>query len=430
MCSHEWTDKTISFTAASGSEKQATNQGANGVAGICGICGICGAWRGAFGLEPTIEMYVAHTLEILRECRRVLRPDGVLFWNLGDSYHSDRGYGGDLKPSDLQLSNHGSLRGKDTFMPNRHKQNQLKPKDLCLIPARVAIAAQGDVSVRNGKQEAWWIRSMIIWTKPNPMPESVTDRPTDAYEHILMLTKSERYFWDADAVRKNVTGGTHSRGTGDGGPKAQQRGSYEGWTDGTREVLSSRNLRNVWDFATQPYPEAHFATFPEELPRLCIRAATSERGACSSCGAPWERICARQVRLESGSGKAGNYPVGKMAGESQVRDGHDVRMGPCVDSKTIGWSPTCRCPGQHGRTSPCVVLDPFTGSGTTGKVAMELGRKFVGMDLAYHELSRERIESGIPGTDAWIRRKNGVRRVPDAILPLFEENDATNPRTG
>ena len=91
--------------------------------------------------------------------------------------------------------------------------------------------------------------------------------------------------------------------------------------------------------------------------------------------------------------------------------------------QTIGWTPTCVCPGQHCRTVPCVVLDPFTGSGTTGKVAMELGLRFVGMDLAYHELSRERIESGIPGTAAWIREKNGTRLVPDAVLPLFTQDE-------
>lgn len=367
-----------------------------------GTCARCGAWRGAYGLEPTVEMYVAHSLEILRELRRVLRKDGVLFWNLGDSYAATRGYGGDLKPSDLQSSNRGSLRASDTFLPNRHPQAGLKHKDLVLMPFRVALAAQAD---------GWWVRSVIVWAKPNPMPESVTDRPTDSYEHILMLTKSARYFWDADAVREPVTGGTHSRGNGDGGPKARERaeeGNHVGWAESTRGVIGykpghderdgkerfcsgtggyvpagGRNMRNLWEFPTQPYAGEHFATFPEELPRRCILAATSARGCCAQCGAPWERITQNTVTYESGSGQAGNRPNGKGAGGDQVREDHDVRMGPCVEARTVGWSPTCRCRGQRGKTAPCVVLDPFGGSGTTGRVAIELGRRAVLLDLAY-----------------------------------------------
>lgn len=379
------------------------------------ICTLCGAWRGAFGLEPTIEMYVAHTLEILRECRRVLRPDGVLFWNLGDSYCNGTST---VRPASKNGAV-GGWSGEANQIARNGTPAGIKPKDLCLIPHRVALAAQADVSVRNGKQESWWVRSMIVWTKPNPMPESVTDRPTDAYEYIIMLTKSERYYWDADAVREETTGGTHSRGNGDGGPKAQSRGSYENWTDGTRAVLTTRNMRNVWTFATQPYPEAHFATFPEELPRRCIRAATSERGACAQCGAPWERVTKSEV-YGSWHNHADDAVRGNHNSEGLSGDKFKEQWRP---PQTIGWTPTCVCPGQHGHTVPCVVLDPFTGSGTTGKVAMELGRRFVGMDLAYHELSRERIESGIPGTAAWIREKNGTRLVPDAVLPLFAQEE-------
>lgn len=232
--------------------------------------------------------------------------------------------------------------------------------------------------------EAWWVRSMIIWAKPNPMPESVTDRPTDAYEHIIMLTKSERYFWDADAVREKQTGNTHSRGSEAGNAAYQTaRDSYHGFKSPSVEVPGGRNLRNVWTFATQPYSGAHFATFPEELPRRCILAATSARGACSICGAPWERVTRKQVSYESGSGKAGNPPEGKGAGGTQAREDHDIRMGPVVTAQTVGWTPTCRCRGQRGKTTPCLVLDPFGGSGTTGRVAIHLNRRAVLFDLAY-----------------------------------------------
>ncbi|SRR6266566_1709118 len=263
-------------------------------------CIHCDAWRGAFGLEPTIEIYIAHTVEVLRECRRVLRSDGVLFWNIGDSYAANRSY---------QV-----VDNKHVDVGNNHGSNVpvgLKPKDLCLIPSRVALAAQAD---------GWWVRSMIIWSKPNPMPESVTDRPTDAYEHILMLTKAERYYWDAYAVRENREGNTHSRGSKRTPPIEKAGIGHEDWCKYMvrDDELTSRNLRNVWMFATQPYSEAHFATFPEELPRRCILAAT----------------------------KLGD-----------------------------------------------TVLDPFAGSGTVGRVAVELNRKAILNDLSYHDLSDKRTRN-------------------------------------
>lgn len=327
----------------------------------------CGAWRGAYGLEPTIEMYVAHTVEILRELRRVLRPDGVLFWNIGDSYATCRGntYG---KPGRDNLA-------APVVIGHSKIVDGLKSKDLCLIPARVAIAAQ---------QDGWWIRSMIIWAKPNPMPESCTDRPTDAYEHILMLTKSERYFWDADAVREPGAEPDRVRADVFGGNK----GDVVNHSHGSLSMgHATRNLRNVWTFPTQPFSGAHFATFPEEIPRRCILAATSARGACTQCGASWDRVTDRHVEFESGSGRAGNPPAGKNGADyEQAQSGdYDIRMGPVIDSKTIGWRPTCECRGQHGKTRPCLVLDPFAGSGTTGRVARALRRHAVLADVAYGE---------------------------------------------
>lgn len=364
----------------------------------------------AYGLEPNIEMYVVHTVEILRDIRRVLRPDGVVFWNVGDSYAAAKGYSGELKASDKQATNKGSLRGPSVRPPNRNGHSGLKPKDLCLIPERVAIAAQAD---------GWWIRSMIIWAKPNPMPESVTDRPTDAYEHILMLTKSERYFWDPEAVREPATGNTHSRGTGGGGPKAAARDSHEGWATATREAFDSRNLRNVWSFPTQPYSGAHFATFPEEIPRRCILAATSERGACIQCGAPWERVVSRstETRVPSGwhqSGserwapqhveRFGEYEGKHVEADAQspgrrmlknLKASREAGNGDYfTPRKTVGWRPTCECRGQHGKTRPCLVLDPFGGSGTTGRVAIELRRQPILCDIAYARASQEDVEKG------------------------------------
>lgn len=331
---------------------------------------------------------------------------GVLFWNLGDSYAGGgNGGGGSFAKDGIRAPQPGSdknvpfrtgSRGvTETSKSKRIERGtgrcgggnnfdvSLKAKDLVLMPARIALAAQAD---------GWWVRSMIVWAKPNPMPESVTDRPADSYEYILMLTKSAHYFWDADAVREKgapeslerAKHGWHGE-TDDGSNGKRSGSSFRNSEDSmlTIPLDGRRNMRNVWNFATQPYG-AHFATFPEELPRRCILAATSARGACRQCGALWERI----VNATGGTigrswhdhqnddGLLGQQiadPLGKgMQDASHGRNGCEP-----YELETVGWSPTCRCRGQHGRTVPCVVLDPFAGSGTTGRVAIELNRRAV-----------------------------------------------------
>lgn len=334
-------------------------------------------------------MYVDHSVQILREVRRVLRKDAVCFWNVGDSY-SGSGRGA-WKPNEEQRA-----RVKETYIPepgqlHNGSSDGLKPKDLCLIPFRVALAAQAD---------GWWVRSVIIWAKPNPMPESVRDRPTDAYEHILMLTKSERYYWDAEAVKEaaSETSAGNRREFRGGGTYTANRQfdaamAVPNNTPGNEAGNGSRNLRNVWTFPTQPYPEAHFATFPEELPRRCIKAATSERGACRFCGAPWERL----TRASGGTiGKSwhnheNDLEIGRRGGD----DGHNIaaQLYSTYRVDSLGWRPTCRCRGQHGKTAPCVVLDPFGGSGTTARVALELNRRPISVDLAYQGLARKRTKN-------------------------------------
>jgi DNA modification methylase len=258
-----------------------------------------------YGLEPTIGLYLDTTIAVLREIRRVLRPDGVVFWNIGDSYAGSWGnYGarnGEQRTVRKERYARDAWEGHNGRPPMANPQAGLKPKDLCLIPARVALAAQAD---------GWWVRSLIIWAKPNPMPESCKDRPTDAYEHIIMLTKSERYFWDADAVRERQVDSSRERAkygwhgrTDDGSNGARTGSTFKvmAESDGPIATIPAdgfRNMRNVWHLATQPYKGAHYATFPEEIPRRCILAATSERGACEQCGAPWQR----QVKVSGGTG--------------------------------------------------------------------------------------------------------------------------------
>jgi DNA modification methylase len=179
---------------------------------------------------------------VFREVRRVLRVDGTLWLNLGDTYNSrlDGSHGGwnGSSPNPQRTKNDGA---------SQKPKYAGKPKDMVGIPWRVAFALQAD---------GWYLRSDIVWSKPNPMPESVTDRPTKAHEYVFLLTRSARYFFDQEAVRE------------------VNAPAYQGHADNARAAYNGmgRNVRSVWEIATQPYPDAHFATFPEALPERCIKA--------------------------------------------------------------------------------------------------------------------------------------------------------------
>jgi DNA modification methylase len=224
-------------------------------------CGKCGAKRidSQLGLEPTPEEYVANLVAVFREVKRVLRDDGTLWLNLGDSYVANYGNGG--------KGNTGASGSVD-----KRGLRDYKSKDLVGIPWMVAFALRAD---------GWYLRSDIIWAKPNPMPESVTDRPTKAHEYLFLLTKSPRYFYDADAIRDEAT---HAGQTISLGPKSMSVGQatgrgVEASGNGTASeyvVAEGRNKRSVWTVTTQPFPGAHFATFPPKLIEPCILAGSPE----------------------------------------------------------------------------------------------------------------------------------------------------------
>ena len=210
---------------------------------------------GQIGLEGALADYVEALRQVGAELRRVLKPSGTFWLNLGDSYAmSTRGSSG---KGEKQISNAGTLLAdRSGKIPAG-----LKPKDLCLVPERVAMALQAD---------GWFLRSQIIWHKPNPMPESVTDRPTSAHERVFLLTKSERYFYDADAIAEQAT----NRPSGNkakswGSNETNVRGEGSGAVETTRGFVfdgsETRNARNVWTIASQPYSGAHFATMPPAL---------------------------------------------------------------------------------------------------------------------------------------------------------------------
>lgn len=252
-------------------------------------CKKCGAIRidSQIGLEKTPEEYVAKMVDVFREVRRVLRKDGLLFLNLGDSYWGGKGQSGSRGPEyqDERSDNGESLNkgyqtlgGAKLTKPTDGKHDIFKPKDLCMIPARVAIALQSD---------GWYLRSEIIWHKPNPMPESVTDRPTKSHEMIYLLSKSSKYYYDYEAVKepsvdKESYTGRRKRNAGQmdsvDGNNYKFHGSVKDGVLKSGQTYPKRNLRDVWTIATQSFKGSHFATFPKKLIEPCILAGCPENG--------------------------------------------------------------------------------------------------------------------------------------------------------
>jgi DNA modification methylase len=362
------------------------------------FCALCNAWRGQYGLEPTPELFVEHTVLIFRECQRVLRDDGTLWLNLGDSYAGSGGVGN--QRDDANKGNMPKFKNPNSYEITRSKDRSvkrwgggnlpetgnLKPKDLIGIPWMVAFALRAD---------GWYLRSDIIWHKPNPMPESVTDRPTKAHEYIFLLSKSRKYYYDAAAIREPIKDSSATRLSQDienqegslranggaktngkmkavkfGGNKAEGYGvrtkSGKEWTpknlqydgqkprsmhvdrangDGEVDSPFGANKKSVWSVSTQPYSGAHFATYPPALIEPCIKAGCPEGG---------------------------------------------------------------------------IVLDPFSGSGTTALVARKLNRHAVGLDISLTyicDCAKERLS-----LDALAEWENGRKAESNHVdLPLFQE---------
>jgi DNA modification methylase len=305
---------------------------------------------GQIGIEETPDEYVSRVVDVFREVRRVLHPTGTLWLVLGDTYAADR-------PMQVPSTKGGKKNGRAQGASGPMKvPNGLKPKDLVGIPWRVAFALQAD---------GWWLRADNIWHKPSPMPESVTDRTTRAHEYVFHLAKIASYFYDNIAVQE---------------PSAMLD------SDG------SRNRRSVWSLGFSPFKDAHFATFPPSLAETCVLAATSAKGCCRSCGSPWGRVVDRpQTNAPARQRtKRENMITDKKVHELAGQAWQNWRSeNPIV---TRGWAASCDC--NAGDPVPCLVLDPFAGSGTTLAVAKRLGRDYVGIELnaKYRKLINERIK--------------------------------------
>ncbi len=292
----------------------------------------------------------------MREVKRVLRSDGTLWLVIGDSFAAAR---------DRRIQEDEAPLG-------------LKPKDLIGIPWRVAFALQ---------QDGWWLRSDVVWQKPNVIPESVKDRPTRAHEFVFLLSKSKNYFYDAEAVREPDKGG-HS-GNGYVRPARLSyggRGQQDEWVGG-----AGRNRRSVWTIPTRCFKGAHFATFPEDLVEPCLLAGSSPT-ACSVCGAPWRRLIESRRLLDGEHEVRGGWAKSDklQTGRAFKATGYGHRR---VETRreTVGWEPTCAHNSAGGR---CLVLDPFAGVATTGVVAARYGRDFHGIELSptYAQMGRERLK--------------------------------------
>jgi len=429
------------------------------------FCTLCGAWLGSLGLEPTIDLFVAHVVEVFREVGRTMRDDGTLWLNVGDAYAS--GKGTCHNPGGGEASEIPDSEDKRTCRVFDRKNKTdlyamgLKPKDLIGQPWRVAFAMQGFAVVpftrfsdwadmlgearEKGDWEAvaiverllrqadllaaltasgWYLRSAPIWAKGlsfcdaysgSVMPDPCKDRPTNAYENVFLLTKSSRYYYDNEAVKEKG-----SSGPSDLRKMTEQEGRIGGKHKTLDDPLSkasaatnigrkravgspaSRNLRNVWVIGTEPTSEKHFAAFPKALVRPCILAGTSERGCCPTCGKPWERV----VETSDPNGRLGkgfHDDIGDLArGQRGV-----FSAAGAPTKRTLGWRPGCECYVFGGTdysdlpVRPCLVLDPFGGTGTTAVVAQALGRDYLLTELNpdYCAMARARLANHEGMTD-------------------------------
>jgi DNA modification methylase len=345
---------------------------------------------GQLGLESTPAEYIATMVSVFREVRRVLRSDGTLWLNIGDSYS-----GGTMGRNDMLTLPRpkGGHRTAPDYAISRANVAGLKPKDLIGVPWMLAFALRDD---------GWYLRSDIIWSKPNPMPESVTDRPTKAHEYLFLFSKRARYYYDADAIREEAVYGYSPspdgmfKKVGDAFTQPQRVPGRVIPGDGT----GGRNKRSVWEIATEPFPEAHFATYPTALVEPCIKAGTSERGVCSECGAPWMRdrepTPGYAQRLAHANDRGDWYDRATTT-EKRVDGTKQGKQegGITAEYVTVGWQPSCL---HEAKPVPATVLDPFAGAGTTGLVADRLGRDAVLIELSpsYAVMGRDRIVGDAP----------------------------------
>jgi DNA modification methylase len=331
------------------------------------------------GAEADPLAFVGHLVLVFRALRPALRDDASCWINLGDGYATTTGHAGASDKSTLATRptarKTAGLVGCGNW--RREVPPGVAPKNLLGVPWRAAFALQAD---------GWTLRSEIIWHKVAPMPESVTDRPTKAHEQVFLFSRSPRYFYDAESIAEDAT---YAGATVRLGAKSLSRGQANGMGvaasgNGAAEfvtVAGRRNKRTVWSPPPAQFPGAHFATFPPELVRPMVRAGSSDRGACGVCGAPWRRCV---ERAKTGRGATASLHEDGLRAKSSARSLGEKRQAYRAlglehppAPVTTGWAPSC---AHTESVVPCLILDPFCGSGTTLAVAREEGRAWIGID--------------------------------------------------
>ncbi|MBA7578289.1 site-specific DNA-methyltransferase [Candidatus Atribacteria bacterium 1244-E10-H5-B2] len=397
-CRHKWGNKSITLKhkpgeTNPGKESWFKDSGASDDKGNC-FCLKCGAWRGSLGLEPTFELYIKHLCDIFDEVKRVLKKDGTCWVNLGDSYNGSK-----VGNTNASTGAIGKPKYSGNFTKTFKKENQsnIPTKSLCLIPQRFVIEM-----VNRG----WILRNTIIWHKPNCMPSSAKDRFTVDFEYVYFFVKSKKYWFEQQFDKAEYLEVWSRKGSGPNTPY-EQNNPRKRWGLTKHEIATKRkgsyvdplhkkpiypqgkNKRAVWTIPTQPFPEAHFAVYPETLIEPMIKAGCP-RYVCKKCGKARVKVLDKTFIPRPTNDKPENYRAIQEEKKGNRKLAIVARKGVGHNEYKFKGYTDCGC---NAGWESGVVLDPFMGAGTTALVALKQRKRFIGIEIKqeYIDMSYKRI---------------------------------------